>query len=93
MSQKEGCECMTSEEYQKEMTEMLFENAYEKEYLNNLKKEVEELTGIAYETNDYIGMVEDLLSVIYKRDEIIQEIEQDRDDNFRRLTPDEMGWR
>lgn len=79
-------------DYQKKMTEMLFENAYEKEYLNNLKKEVEELTGTTYETNDYIGMVEDLLSVIYKRDEIIQDIEQDRDDNFRRLTPEEMGW-
>ena len=79
-------------DYQKKMTEMLFENAYEKEYLNNLKKEVEELTGTTYETNDYIGMVEDLLSVIYKRDEIIRDIEQDRDDNFRRLTPEEMGW-
>lgn len=79
-------------DYQKKMTEMLFENAYEKEYLNNLKKEVEDLTGTTYETNDYIGMVEDLLSVIYKRDEIIQDIEQDRDDNFRRLTPEEMGW-
>lgn len=79
-------------DYQKKMTEMLFENAYEKEYLNNLKKEVEGLTGTTYETNDYIGMVEDLLSVIYKRDEIIRDIEQDRDDNFRRLTPEEMGW-
>ena len=79
-------------EYQKKMTEKLFENAYEKEYLKKLKKEVEGLTGTTYETNDYIGMVEDLLSVIYKRDEIIQNIEQDRDDNFRRLTPEEMGW-
>lgn len=79
-------------DYQKKMTEMLFENAYEKEHLNNLKKEVEGLTGTTYETNDYIGMVEDLISEVYKRDEIIQDIEQDRDDNFRRLTPEEMGW-
>ena len=79
-------------EYQKKMTEKLFENAYEKEYLKKLKKEVEDITGYKYETNDYIGMVEDLISEIYKRNEKVEEIERDRDDNFRRLTPAEMGW-
>lgn len=83
---------MTNVEYQQKMVEQMIDEVQEKEYLERLRQEVKDITNTEYEKDDYIGMVEDLLGAYEELKEQLEEEIQYRQDNFRQLTPSEMGW-
>lgn len=67
----------------------------EKEIIKNVQKR----TITEYDIqNDFVGvqdmmyMVEDLLNEISRLEEEKEEIIQDRNDNYKRLSYEEMGW-
>ena len=83
---------MTNVEYQQKMAEQMIEGVQEKEYLERLRDQVKEITLTAYEKDDYIGMVEDLIDAYDQLKEKLEREIQYRQDNFRQLTPAELGW-
>ena len=68
-----------------------------------LYERIENLTGTSYEgikreddvlvsTDNLIGMLESLAIEVDIRQEQVDDLKQDLQDNYRPLTPSEMGW-
>lgn len=68
-----------------------------------LYERIENLTGASYEgikreddvlvsTDNLIGMLESLAIEVDIRQEQVDDLKQDLQDNYRPLTPSEMGW-
>jgi hypothetical protein len=68
-----------------------------------LYERIENLTGTSYEgikreddvlvsTDNLIGMLETLAIEVDIRQEQVDDLKQDLQDNYRPLTPSEMGW-